>query len=156
MVEGRRGGGTGVNRPPTIPGFGFKNIEQQERFRSLCELAARQNGGDWGAGVSVKWTDLEQLWGCVRGTVGRMMQGFTDSGLVENLRKGTQRTGTVYLIHRGEEFLGLCEEGTQGGVGERQGQFGQRAMLGSEGKNRLQDLHDREHEFYTEDGQLRR
>ena len=156
MDERRRGGGTGVNRPPTVQGFGFRNIEQQERFRSLCLLAAGKNGGDWGEAVALSWGELVELWGCARGTVGRMMQVFTDVGLVESAHRGNQKVGSHYLIHRAEEFLGFCEEPAQGGRADGLGGAGQRALLGGEGKNRLQDLHDREDEFYTEDGQLRR
>lgn len=157
MDERRRGGGTGVNRPPTVQGFGFRNIEQQERFHSLCLLAGRKNEGDWSEAVPLSWGELAELWGGInRATVGRMMQGFTDAGLVESAHRGNQKVGSHYLIHRAGEFLGLCEGPAQGGKADQLGRAGQRALLGGEGKNRLQDLHDREDEFYTEDGQIRR
>ena len=156
MVERQRGGGTGVNRPPTVQGFGFRNIEQQERFQSLCLLVAGKNGGDWGEAVPLNWGELAELWGISRSTVGRAMQVFTDSGLAESVHRGNQKRGSHYLIHRAEEFLLLCDEPVQGGGADRLSGAGQGALLGGEGKNRLQDIHDREDEFYTEDGQLRR
>ena len=128
MVEGRRGGGTGVNRPPTIPGSGFKNIEQPERFRSLCELAARQ----WHscAGVTVRWR-----------------RAWADGGL-DSRRRGSDgggagRTGwVIYMdgqdaqdggwssretgvwIPAGAGMTGVAREGRYGGAGRGQTGFG--------------------------------
>lgn len=156
MVERQHGGGTGVNRPPTVQGFGFRNIEQQERFHSLCLLAARKNGGDWGEAVPLSWGELAGLWGVKTASVGRTMQAFTDSGLIESVHRGNQKAGSNYLIYGAEEFLALCQEPAQGRRAPPPQEDGQRTLTVGQGTSLIQFIHDHEHEYFTEDGQLRR
>lgn len=156
MVQRQRSGGTGVNRPPTVHGFGFRNIEQQQRFHSLCLLAASRNGGDWDEAVPLVWGELAGLWEISTASIGRMMQAFTDSGLVESVHRGNQKRGSYYLVHRAEEFLALCQGPAQAGSAEPQGGAEQRTLTGGERTSLIQYIQDHEHEFFTEDGQLRR